>query len=447
MPAACSLSGRLSTRNASTTMSCVDDIVATSSAPSATNSGERAGSVSASSRIAADQQQLREHQPAAAAAERAGEERHMQRIDQRRPEKLQRVGRADQREQPDGAEIDAGFAHPYQQRRSRQRQRQPGGKAEQQHDQHARLQIDGRPSRQEGRLWPVREMWLQVWSCEGVSRFCNKKTVIARLDRATQGGFKRSSQHSSKGGCDEETQAAFGSVWAGSFALARSTAGGRAREAATVLGGDCLGALERGCCGRGRGVAGGRNTMVPEGRRHATSDVWQSAKPLSGRYLSFAEREEIALLRVQGSCDAGASLAGSGGRHRRSPVSCGATPPPEAAVWSIVRRQRNGTPSDPLAAQSRRSLRSTRPCESMWRNGWLASSWPRAGRPFPARPCAGKDVGMDHGRTGGGQRPGARSRSPAACRSTSRTTRPCASAMKPSIKRCSFKVEARCAAN
>ena len=34
-------------------MSCVDDIAATSSAPSATNSGERAGSVSASSRIAA----------------------------------------------------------------------------------------------------------------------------------------------------------------------------------------------------------------------------------------------------------------------------------------------------------------------------------------------------------------------------------------------------------
>jgi len=37
----------------------------------------------------------------------------MQRIDQRRPEKFQRVGRADQREQADGAEVDAGFAHPY----------------------------------------------------------------------------------------------------------------------------------------------------------------------------------------------------------------------------------------------------------------------------------------------------------------------------------------------
>ena len=32
----------------------------------------------------------------------------------------------------------------------------------------------------------------------------------SRLDRATQGGFNRSSQHSSKGGCDEGIQARFG---------------------------------------------------------------------------------------------------------------------------------------------------------------------------------------------------------------------------------------------
>jgi len=36
------------------------------------------------------------------------------------------------------------------------------------------------------------------------------QAVIARLDRATQGGFNRSSQHSSKGGCDEEIRARFG---------------------------------------------------------------------------------------------------------------------------------------------------------------------------------------------------------------------------------------------
>ncbi len=40
--------------------------------------------------------------------------------------------------------------------------------------------------------------------------------------------------------------------------------------------------------------------MVPECRRHATFDIRPAAKPLSGRFLSFAEREEIALLRAQG---------------------------------------------------------------------------------------------------------------------------------------------------
>ncbi|MGY2939716.1 hypothetical protein ACVWZ6_009318 [Bradyrhizobium sp. GM6.1] len=73
-----------------------------------------------------DQQQLREQQPAAAPPEGAREQRHMHRIDQRRPKEFQRVGRADQRKQPDGLEIDAGFPHPHQQRRARQRQRQPG---------------------------------------------------------------------------------------------------------------------------------------------------------------------------------------------------------------------------------------------------------------------------------------------------------------------------------
>ena len=39
--------------------------------------------------------------------------------------------------------------------------------------------------------------------------------------------------------------------------------------------------------------------MVPEGGRHATITSARSAKPLSGRYLSFAEREEIAIWRAQ----------------------------------------------------------------------------------------------------------------------------------------------------
>ena len=171
-----------------------------------------------------------------------------------------------------------------------------------------------------------------------------------------------------------------------------------------------------------------------------------SAKPLSGRYLSFAEREEIALLRVQG-CSMRevarrlgriASTISRELRRNAATRSGGLKYRAKTAQWHADRL---------LAAQSRRSLRSTRHCEPMWRNDWQGSSSLGVGLLFPARLCAGKAAGMDRGSIDGGQTPGARSRLLAACRSTSRTMTPCASAMKPSIKLCSFKVVARCAAS
>jgi putative transposase len=54
-------------------------------------------------------------------------------------------------------------------------------------------------------------------------------SLIHHSDRGVQGGFKRSSQHLDEGGCDEEAQAAFGSMWAGTIVVTRSTVGGRAR--------------------------------------------------------------------------------------------------------------------------------------------------------------------------------------------------------------------------
>ena len=53
MPAACSLSLKLSTRKASTTMSCVAEAVATRSAPNATTKAGPDGSQSAKKTIAA----------------------------------------------------------------------------------------------------------------------------------------------------------------------------------------------------------------------------------------------------------------------------------------------------------------------------------------------------------------------------------------------------------
>jgi putative transposase len=55
------------------------------------------------------------------------------------------------------------------------------------------------------------------------------KGCVHHSDRGSQGGFKRSSQHPDEGGCDEELQAAFGSIWAGTIVVTGSTAGGRTR--------------------------------------------------------------------------------------------------------------------------------------------------------------------------------------------------------------------------
>ena len=64
------------------------------------------------------------------------------------------------------------------------------------------------------------------------------KPDIFNSDQGSQGGFKWSSQHLD-GSCDEHSKTALGSFWAGAVVLTRSTAGGRARGAAAILGSDC----------------------------------------------------------------------------------------------------------------------------------------------------------------------------------------------------------------
>ena len=171
-----------------------------------------------------------------------------------------------------------------------------------------------------------------------------------------------------------------------------------------------------------------------------------SAKPLSGRYLSFAEREEIALLRVQGysmqevarRLGRVASTISRELRRNAATRSGGLEYRATTAQWHAERAARR-----PKQAKLARNAALRTYVEERLAGVVVAPS----GVPVPGRSCPGKAGGTDHGRTGDGQTPGARSRSPVACRGTSRTTRPCASAMKPSIKLCSFKVEARCAAN
>jgi transposase InsO family protein len=53
--------------------------------------------------------------------------------------------------------------------------------------------------------------------------------LVHHSDRGSQGGFKRSSQHSEVGGCDEHSKAAVGAVWTSAITFTRTTACGGAR--------------------------------------------------------------------------------------------------------------------------------------------------------------------------------------------------------------------------
>ena len=119
-------------------------------------------------------------------------------------------------------------------------------------------------------------------------------------DQRFPGGFKWSLQHLDWS-CDEHSKTALGSFWAGALVLTRSTASGRARGAAAIFWAAIAAgtASEDAAVGVGVPQAVGTRWFRKAGGM-PPSMFGLSAKPLSGRYLSFAEREEIALLRVQG---------------------------------------------------------------------------------------------------------------------------------------------------
>ena len=63
---------------------------------------------------------------------------------------------------------------------------------------------------------------------------CDRRPVrqgglVHHSDRGVQGGFKRSSQHASGGGCDVGSETAFGSIWARGIVFTRPPTGGRTR--------------------------------------------------------------------------------------------------------------------------------------------------------------------------------------------------------------------------
>lgn len=161
-----------------------------------------------------------------------------------------------------------------------------------------------------------------------------------------------------------------------------------------------------------------------------------TAQPLVGRFLCFAEREQLALLRVQGhgvrECARQLHRAPSRELRRNASTRSGALDyRATTAQWHADRAARR---------PKRRNWRHRCPCGSMCRTDWQASSPRRPVRSRTARRYRGKAVGTGHAKTGGGLALGARSRSHTGSCSTSRTTSPCVSSTKPSIRRCMSKV-------
>ena len=170
-----------------------------------------------------------------------------------------------------------------------------------------------------------------------------------------------------------------------------------------------------------------------------------SARPLSERTLSFEEREEIALLRVQGH-----GVREVARRLGRAP-----------STISRELRKRRGDPPRRLrvprhdravarpvalrAGPGHRGSRGTRRCAAMWRTAWRAGSYGRTAPRCPARRSPGRSADRSGASTGGGRAPGAPSRSRRGLGRISPRTRRCASRTRRSISRSSSRAVAGCA--
>ena len=216
----------------------------------------------------------------------------------------------------------------------------------------------------------------------------------------------------------------------------------RREDRAAVLGGDRRGAVER---GGGDRVPGCRRPVGARWFREGGGMPPISLAPLSGRYLSFAEREEIAILQRPAAAGCARSLAGSVARPstisrelRRNAATRSGRLEYRAttAQWHAERRA-----SAPEGRQARRQRRAAR---ATCRTGSPARS------PAPtATAGAGPGGALDRPpprsprRTGAGRRRGARSRSRTGCGSTSPMMSRCGSPTRRSTRRSTCRAAAR----
>ena len=247
--------------------------------------------------------------------------------------------------------------------------------------------------------------------------------IVHHADRGCQGGFKRSSQHSIERSCDGQAEAAeVGSGWAAGDPFAGPSPGWRREHRQRFWA-----AIARGAASEAAGVEAGVSPAVGapvvQGGDGMPS-VTQA--PLSGRYLSFGEREEIALLRESG-CGVREIARQLGRCSSRSPASCVGTLRLAVAVLSIGRARRSGMRTGGRAVRSRPSWLWMLNCDGMCRivslgllSGLTVARWTVPMFGGSAASCWAPDRA--------GRSLGARSRSPTGCASTSPMMSRCGSA-------------------
>ena len=234
--------------------------------------------------------------------------------------------------------------------------------------------------------------------------------LIHHSDAGSQGGFNWSSQHLVSWRCRWCATASSRSGGATGLRSPgrRSSSAQCEREFWEQI---AKGLLPEEARGRGRRVAAGRQRVGSATLAACHRSIL--AEP-SGRYLSFAEREEIAMLRRPGRGRSRDRPRARPRSRRRSRGSCGATPPPAAASWSTGPRSRSGRREHGREATRRPRSSSTNDAAARVRPGApgrRASAAPTApSSPGPSR-RRGRGGTSRTARTGGGRRRGARSRS------------------------------------
>lgn len=171
-----------------------------------------------------------------------------------------------------------------------------------------------------------------------------------------------------------------------------------------------------------------------------------SASAPSGRFLTFREREEIAIELAKGSAIR-AIARKWGARPARSRAKYGATLPRVAAIWSTVPASRSGTLNEQLGARVRASWPATLLYARMSRSVLLAGSRMRMASALPALRWYGRSGAPCFDRAGAGRLHGARSRSPIGCGSITQRIPPCASATRLFTNRCTSRDAVPCAGN